>query len=148
MKKYSIFIFIISSVYLFTSCANDKSTPLNPNGDTELALLMRAMYDEGMELKEELASGKNLDLHLKHATILTAEATEPKKAASPEYKSFADYYLLTVQQLKDKKHPDPEKAYDAMVNACMNCHEAMCPGPIVKIKKMVRNEAIADKHDK
>ena len=136
-----VLITIISLACMFMSCAADKPTPLNPNGDTELALLMRAMYDEGMVLKEDLAQGKNLDLHLKHAKILTAEATEPKKAASPEFKSFADYYLLTVQDLKNNKNPDPHKAYDAMVTACMNCHEAMCPGPIVKIKKMVRDEA-------
>jgi 5-methylcytosine-specific restriction endonuclease McrA len=142
MNKIFIFITITSFVYLLSSCGHDKPAPLNPNGDTELALLMRAMYDEGMVLKEDLAEGKNLDLHLKHAKILTAEATEPKKAASPEFKSFADYYLLTVQELKNSKNPDPHKAYDAMVTACMNCHEAMCPGPIVKIKKMVRDESI------
>jgi len=49
-----------------------------------------------------------------------------------------------VEQLKDKNNPNHEEAYDMMINACMKCHEAMCPGPIVKIKKMVRNEAVAE----
>jgi hypothetical protein len=144
MKKFFILIIPIVLAFLFGSCSTENSNSLNPNGDTELALLMRAMYDEGMELKEDLTQGKTLDLHLKHAKILTAEATEPKKAASPEFKSFAEYYLLAVEQLKDKNNPNHEEAYDMMINACMKCHEAMCPGPIVKIKKMVRNEAVAE----
>jgi len=144
MKKYFILLTPIILALMIGSCGSENNNPLNPNGDTELALLMRAMYDEGMELKEDLTKGKNLDLHLKHAKILTAEATEPKKAASPEFKSFAEYYLLAVEQLKDEKNPNHEEAYDMMINACMKCHEAMCPGPIVKIKKMVRNEPVVD----
>jgi len=67
MKKFFILIIPIVLAFLFGSCSTENSNSLNPNGDTELALLMRAMYDEGMELKEDLTQGKTLDLHLKHA---------------------------------------------------------------------------------
>ena len=31
-------------------------------------------------------------------------------------------------------------AYQTMVNACMNCHQTVCPGPKVKIKHMYFSE--------
>ena len=110
--------------------------PVNPNGDSELALLMRDMYEEGMKVKTKIKSGELPELLLDFEKIHTAQATEPEKAASPTYKVHALSYLQAVEALKNAHTDNMEESYNNMVNACMSCHKALCPGPMVKIKKM------------
>ena len=122
-------------IFSLFSCQDNKIKPLNPNGDTELAILMRDMYDEAEKIKNDIAAGKEVKFNLKHHEILTAESTMPEKAASPEYKSYAEIYLNAIEQMKNKPE-DPEAAFQNMVASCTACHQSLCPGPLVKIKKL------------
>lgn len=110
--------------------------PLNPNGDSELALLMRAMFEEAQQIRAQIAQGEPISLSLDHAEMLTAHATEPEKAASAEYKAYAQLYLQTMTDLQNADASQLGALYGNMVDNCMACHQAMCPGPIVKIKKL------------
>ena len=114
-----------------------ETKPLNPNGDSELALLMRAMYDEAAQIKEDLAKGQNVSISLDHEKILTADATEPEKAASEEYKAFAYSYLQTVRDIREAEKGQQSHSFDNLVANCVSCHKAMCPGPLVKINKLL-----------
>ena len=121
------------------SCSSDTSTtqqPLNPNGDSELALLMRAMFDEAEHIKQQIAKDEPITISLQHENILTAEATEPEKAASDQYKAFATAYLEAMKNLKAASPAHQIDAYKQVVGNCMSCHQALCPGPIVRIKKL------------
>jgi hypothetical protein len=136
MKISILSIIIITS--LFSSCSNNNfERPLNPNGDSELALLMRQMYEDGMLAKQAILEDKEISTILRHEKILTAEATEPEKAGSDLYKSFANNYLELMAQVNDPKNPNRKESYSKLVNSCLQCHKAICPGPVVKIKKMV-----------
>jgi len=110
--------------------------PINPNGDSELALLMRAMFDDGMKIKQQIAAGKMPEINKSFEEIHSAKATEPEKAASEAYKLYGNAYLNSLKNLKESPKEDLEDMYEAMVNACMICHRAMCPGPMVRIEKM------------
>jgi hypothetical protein len=135
--KYFFSLILVTTIVL-GSCLTDNSvTPLNPNGDSELALLMRQMYEDGMSIKEDIENEKRISTKLKHGDILTAEATEPEKAESDTYKALADSYLDLMDQVNDRKNPHREEAYSNLVSSCLQCHKAMCPGPIVKINKMI-----------
>jgi ribosomal protein L44E len=116
-----------------TSCA-DKPKSLNPNGDSELALLMRAMHEEGMQAKQQLLKGETPALKVNYHQLHTAKATEPEKVATPTYASFATAYEAAAKSFEEGS--DKVGTYHNMVNACMNCHKEICPGPMVKIKKM------------
>ncbi len=142
--KNLILLSILVLFYLL-SCApveqkntpEKKQPPLNPNGDSELALLMRAMADEAFDMKEHIKNGTTPEFGLEYHKILTADATEPEKAASPEYKAFAQTYLQ-VMEAYQKANPEKQKElYSSMVDACMTCHKALCPGPTMRIKKLV-----------
>ncbi len=139
-KQLLLFYIILAGLLAFNACKSDEEPPLNPNGDTELALLMRAMFEEGMDIKADIEAGKHPEIKLDHEKILTAEATQPEEAASPEFKSLADKYLYSVRQLGAKNNMDAGKKFDDMVQACMDCHRSMCPGPLARIKKLKRPE--------
>ena len=128
-------------MFVVAACQEDSNEyqsnwSVNPNGDSELALLMRDMFDEGMALKQQIKEGKKPKLISSFETIHSAKATEPEKAASPEYKVYADAYLASLNALKSASLDDAPQAYNGMVQSCMACHSALCPGPKVKIKKL------------
>ena len=146
IKSYCFFFLLVLMVPHFAcnskekSCTSGTSIPkkiINPNGDSELALLMRAMYDEADHMKQQLTNGESLTLQLDHDQILTARATEPEKAASDLYKAFAGNYLQSVQSLRNARNDQVPELYAQMVEQCRNCHQELCPGPMVKIKKLM-----------
>jgi len=101
---------------------------------SELALLMRKMYDNmefagkqinsGIEISDSLVTG--------YETILTAEATNPDEIDSKFY-GFANGWLGEIEVLRNEKSLEN---YNAIMNACVNCHQSYCPGPIPKIKRL------------
>ena len=110
--------------------------PVNPNGDSELALLMRAMVEEAERIKAQIAAGEPVTITLDHEKILTAHATEPEKAASAEFKTFAATYLQAIEALKAATPVESAVIYDEMISSCMGCHQMLCPGPMMRIKKL------------
>ncbi len=136
----------IITIILWQGCANSDTrvqirqhtqSVVNPNGESELALLMREMFDDGMRIKDLLLSGEAPQILIDYLAIHTAQATEPEKVATTEYAAYADAYgasveaLLTASDGEGRAH-----AYQAMVATCMGCHQVMCPGPMDRIKKM------------
>ncbi|MFZ2898440.1 MAG: hypothetical protein WA004_07460 [Saprospiraceae bacterium] len=136
------FLVLISLVVYALSCAAEAATDIkrpsaiNPNGDSELALLMRAMYDDAAQMKEAIARGEQPKPTINHALMLTASATEPDKAASDTYKNWAQSYLHTVEALQNGDLEMAPDLFDNMVGNCMGCHTDLCPGPKMRIKNL------------
>lgn len=122
-----------------TSCA-DKPKSLNPNGDSELALLMRAMHEEGLRTKEQLLKGEKPELTVDYHKLFTATPTVAAKVDNPLYAGFATNFESAANSLDRGFNGDEVQAYHTMVDACMKCHEEICPGPMVKIRKMYMSE--------
>ncbi len=135
------YVVIFTCLATLISCAGDKTKTINPNGDSELALLMRDMHDDGMRTKQQILDGKQPDVKVKYHELNTAEATEPAKAASQAYKSFATYYEATVKSLLESNESNKAESYQTMVDACMSCHQELCPGPMRKIKRLYLSDA-------
>ncbi len=119
-----------------TKVTVEKKSDLNPNGDSELALLMRAMYDEAELIGKQLKNEEQVTINLDYEKILSAHATEPEKAKSPEYLAFAKAFLSNIDSLKVYEGEQAKVFYKNMVSNCMSCHQALCPGPVMRIKKL------------
>lgn len=151
VMQQSAFRFIASALLLATtlyalSCSNEAASEttapkltassVNPNGDSELALLMRAMYDDAAQMKKAIENGEQPVSKLDHEKMLTASATEPEKAASDTYKIHAQSYLQTLKALEKADVAEAQVLFKDMVDSCMGCHTALCPGPKMKIKHL------------
>ena len=127
---------------MWIGCQSDDAPKksINPNGDSELALLMRAMFDEGMTTKEEILAGNPVKFNVAYEKIHSAKPTEAGKNESTEYILFAKAYEASVKRLRNADDASRPQAYQTMVETCMNCHKSVCPGPMVRIKKMYLSE--------
>ncbi len=139
MKVFSFFLCIVILVFVASiGCVNEKK-PLNPNGDSELAVLMREMYEDGVKMKSRIEKGRTPSISVDHEEILSANPTDIEQVDNPEYRTYAAAYLGIIDALKKAKtSADAENLYDNMVQSCANCHKALCPGPLVRIAKLRR----------
>lgn len=139
MKFYWIgFIFTLFFISLISCSGEQKKVEmgiLHPNDDSELTLLMRDMYNYYDSLKVDIKNGDVPENIRNFAEIHSAVATEPSKSESDLYKAMSSVYLESANRLNDSETNLP-KQFNIMVDNCMNCHRQMCPGPMVKIKKL------------
>ena len=147
MRNFTL-LAILSLLVIVTgiSCSENAKTceadnapvlaPTNPNGDSELALLMRQMFEDLEEVKGKIDEGKRVKIKLNHEKLLTAEATQPERTETVEYEAFARHYLGIMEDLKKTVPEDIEPVFGDLVSSCITCHEAMCPGPLVRIRKL------------
>lgn len=132
----------LAATLFVLACATDDTNTAsgnytNPNGSSELAVLMNDLYREAEKAKQKIALGHTPEWSVDAEKILTAAATEPEKAASSEYKAFAVSYLETVRMLKNATPAEAPEHFKVMATACMNCHNAICPGPTKRIRKLL-----------
>lgn len=107
---------------------------INPNGDSELALLMREMFTESDSLRNLVLEAKELSGLRKFETIHSAVATDPS-VRGPVFDAFSDAYINSIKKL-EKADTSTVFNFNRMVDQCMNCHTEFCPGPRKRIKKL------------
>ena len=146
MKTFFALVFLAAFVSLFSFCtekkADDASCAIddpNPNKSSELAKLMRQMATHAEQVKKEVLSGK-LDGTFPEdfRKIHTAVPTD-SMIKGDLFDGYATAYLNNVEALYDGTG-DLHAEFNAVVNTCIACHEQSCPGPIVRIKKLIVNK--------
>ncbi len=144
------FVIMLVAVVIFTSCSSKPETKkedcakppikhaINPNGDSELALLMRDMFEESDSLKQLVVDGKQLTGLKKYQDIHSAIPTDPT-VTGPVFEAFAEAYISSIKALENSDSTSAFK-FNKMVDQCMNCHTEFCPGPKKRIKKLYINQ--------
>jgi hypothetical protein len=122
------------SVKSGASCSVKK--PLNPNGDSELALLMRDMYNTSDSLRIEVERGRITSkfpqrFHEMHSALATDPSVKNKT-----FSILAADYLKGLKVLYSSSQEKLKSNYNESVQKCISCHENFCPGPIQKITKL------------
>ncbi len=138
MKKLLILsILIINSLLACTKMKQEiKGNFVNPNGETELAAFMKSIHDETLLAKVACLKGEKYTFTTEEQTIFTSDAADPDKVASERYQMFGQAYLNSLDAYKKASNTDLEDSYNQMVGACENCHQALCPGPLVRVKRL------------
>jgi len=102
---------------------------------SELALLMRDMYQKNLDLRQQIIDGEIPESFPEDfKTIHTADATEE---LNETFKSLAVQYIANMEAITQAKSPEEGiEAYNSMINTCASCHTIYCQGPLAKIKRM------------
>lgn len=138
-------------VSFFVACSSegDKSeatceadgvevSAINPNGDSELALLMRQLFYDADSLKQLIITkeGNITDEFIAEIErVHTAIPTDPE-VKTEEFKAFNNL-LINEAKAVQKNTENKAEAFNQLVNRCIECHQVVCPGPIKRIKKLI-----------
>ncbi|MBA4303707.1 MAG: hypothetical protein C0424_05725 [Sphingobacteriaceae bacterium] len=98
-----------------------------------MALMMRAIYDQSKSMKQQLDSGNTLDASFyRFMEFHQLEPTDSTVLVEVFYEHNEKFKAAYEELLRASNKP----AYNAMLTACVNCHEDFCPGPIKRINKL------------
>ena len=129
--------FLIISAIFLSACINSKEEPvtiIDPNDTSEMALLMRDMFEKLEVIKDKIENNADLSKEqLSFAAIHLQEVTDSsfiKEGLVP----MSEGYIRIINQFNN--HPTKEN-YKSIVNSCINCHISMCPGPLERIDNLI-----------
>jgi hypothetical protein len=139
MKK--TFTTLLLFTFILLACSKEKPQSVkgnftNPNGESELAVFMRTMHDETALAKTATLAGEKYDFTFDTTLLFTPNASEPEKVASAAYQAFGTAYLNALQAYQKAGTGELADHYEQLVGACETCHQALCPGPLVRVKKL------------
>ncbi|UTW62633.1 hypothetical protein KFE98_00305 [bacterium SCSIO 12741] len=108
----------------------------SPNKRSELAILMRNLYDDLKKHRAMIAEGGKSDVEwsLKYESMPTATQTDPGNAG-PQFDAFAQQYLLNLKSFEEADSNRVE-TFNRMIDNCLVCHQQYCQGPMGIIGKL------------
>lgn len=115
---------------------------LNPNGASELALLMRELTAFAEENSRLLAAGQTPQPWPESvARLTTAQATDEEMKGLHFDALAADFQAAThrFNQALSKGEPLRD-LHNQIIGSCVACHQQSCAGPLVRIQKLFAEE--------
>jgi hypothetical protein len=121
--------------------------PRSPNPSSELAVLMRDMWEYADTLKTAIAN-KNTNSLSEYRpafdNILKATPTD-EHTKSPAFDAMAKIMLQKLENVyhnaaENKEQSVQVEGFNLLVKSCLQCHEQQCPGPVSKISKLMIKE--------
>lgn len=137
MDRRHLSVMLVLGLLGFAFALPPRSTaPQDLKPPSELALLMRGMAVFMDSSRTHVVNGQDrLPYPEQFKRMKTATPTEGM-VDHAVFDPFADHFLTTLDAFYKAKKKHRAQAYNALVQACANCHMQVCPGPLVRIKKM------------
>lgn len=148
MKQF--FIVLFSSLFFF-SCNSKKEEVEEKSVDnsiiseefemyemSEMAALMEQMYVDNERLKDRIIKGDTIGQFPQHFTKIHEAVLTDETDKDAFFNEQASKFILAQELI----YKDPENAkehFNNGVNACIECHQVKCGGPIPRIKKLYIN---------
>ena len=144
--KYPIILFL--SVFFFFSCTTKKEESVKEVTETseefemyqmsEMAALMEQMYVDNERLKDRIIKGDTIGQFPQHFTKIHEAVLTDDTDKDAFFKERASKFIIAQELI----YKDPENAkehFNNGINACIECHQVKCGGPIPRIKKLYIN---------
>lgn len=149
------FLFFISAALFLFACGSNKeedkkaekdssatcakpSEISNPNGMSEMSLIMEEWYSELKKVNEELKQGKKAEAirSFDFEKVKTAK-TSKQDVHGDVFNGFVDAFAVNYNSIQSAATlEDQIKQFNLTITACVNCHEQHCHGPLVRINKL------------
>ena len=139
MKK-AIGLLIICMAILSCNLANNKEQVYQEPvmyKPTEMALLMRKMYEVNNLIKTQIINKDTLlSFPQEFSNIHTAVLTKPSDR-DIEFDSLAKVFIDHQRATFSSGSDSLVFHFNKSITTCISCHESRCVGPIPKIKKLL-----------
>lgn len=124
------------------SKANDESCEKESKGKSfemyqmsEMSTLMEQMYIDNQRLKSRIMNGDTIGKFPNHFLKIHNSVMTDSTENDEFFKEQAKLFIIAQELI----YQDPKNAkqhFNEGVDACLQCHEVKCGGPIPKIKKL------------
>ena len=124
-----------------TEIEDKKSTTneiTNPNGMSEMSLIMEDWYTSMKAISVNLNEGKlcNEISTIEEEKIFKAK-TSKENIHGKEFDAFVENFFFNYKEISKASTVSAQvDQFNLTVKSCINCHEQFCHGPIVRIRKL------------
>jgi len=147
MKKL---FFLVAGLLLFScqkkeekikekQCSTDKGKKLEMYQMSEMAVLMEQMYVDNQRLKERIQKGDTIGRFPQHFLKIHKAVMTDESDNDAFFKEQAAKFIK-AQELIYKDPKNAKEHFNTGVDACIQCHQQKCGGPIPRIKKLYIKE--------
>ena len=116
-----------------------KHVVINPNGMSEMSLIMEDWYVDMKNISDVLRDGKMYSRNtpnMEKRNIYKAK-TSKENIHGKEFDAFVQSYYYNYSQISNASSWGEQRdEFNLTVTTCVNCHQQFCHGPIVRIKKL------------
>jgi cytochrome c553 len=104
---------------------------------SEMALLMRTMYEYNNMVKQQIVSKKVLIPMPEEFTKIHSAVLTPKFERNHEFDSLSNAFITYQKALYSSRSDSSSYFFNHSINTCVACHQTRCTGPIPKIKALL-----------
>lgn len=105
---------------------------------SEMAVLMEQMYLDNQRLKERILKGDTIGQFPQHFTKIHEAVLTDDTDKDTFFKEQAVKFIK-AQELIYEDPSNAKEHFNNGIDACIQCHQVKCGGPIPKIKKLYIN---------
>ena len=106
---------------------------------SEMAALMEQMYVDNQRLKERIQNGEKIGEFPQHFLKIHKAVMTDSTENDVFFKQQAAKFIKAQEMIyKDAKNA--KQHFNAGIDACIQCHQQKCGGPIPRIKKLYIKE--------
>jgi cytochrome c553 len=138
-----LFLLVLLSFSLLVSCkkesiSSEKNTQekkFDMYEMSEMAALMEQMYVDNQRLKERITKGDTIGKFPNHFMKIHNAVMTDESENDVFFKQQAAKFIKAQELI----YQDPKNAkehFNTGVDACIQCHQQKCSGPIPRIKKL------------
>jgi len=139
--KYLLLVFSV----LLLSCNQNKTEEKNSTCEkpkeefqmyeaSEMATLMEQMYVHNKQLREKIIKNDSLGKLPEYFSKISKASMTKGKERDDFFNEKAGLFIQAQSEIYTSKNS--KESFNAMVNACISCHEVKCGGPIERIKTL------------
>ena len=157
MKQYQpfqgkrMFYFALAAIAtLFHACSNRLTRPDpapahvetirvekgEPPKASQLALLMREMTAFADSTGKRIAAEEELLPYPERFKALPTAEPTPNMVEHRTFDPYAQAWLHQLDRLYTASTAEHAELFNELVQTCAACHTQMCPGPLVRIRKL------------
>jgi len=138
--KYTLVLFLLVLIGCAQKeakqeCKSPKKKVLTMYKMSEMSALMEQMYAENQQLKARILKGEKIGEFPNHFLKIHQAIMTDSTENDAFFKEQAQLFIAAQAQI----YKDPKNAqahFNAGVDACIQCHQVKCAGPISRIKKL------------
>lgn len=138
-----LFLLVLLSFSLLVSCKKESTSSEKNTQEkkfdmyemSEMAALMEQMYVDNQRLKERITKGDTIGKFPNHFIKIHNAVMTDESENDVFFKQQAAKFIKAQELI----YQDPKNAkehFNTGVDACIQCHQQKCSGPIPRIKKL------------
>lgn len=120
-------------------CSTGKEKELEMYQMSEMAVLMEQMYVDNQRLATRIKNGDTLGKFPQHF-LKIHEAVMTDESDNDEFFKVQAAKFIQAQELIYKDPKNAAAHFNTGVDACIQCHQQKCGGPVPRIKKLYIKE--------